>query len=367
MVMLITMGAFGNLKNIIHNDIYNIRYIHNLNNNNNNLNDLKLNIGLYLAGLIEGNGTIVVHNNFDKNRYSLLISIIFKSNDKLQLDYLYNKLNIGKILTSKTNTYYIWQINKIEDTYILLYIINGYFRTLKIESLIKAINWINMYIYQFYIKNNIENLKGLNKYNYIKQEMIIKSIDYLNLITVIDNSLLDSNNWLSGFTDANGNFFINLNTRKNGNYRLIMEYSLEIRNNFYNLDQSISILDIYNLLNKNIVEIRISYFDIMKDISNLFNTGLYIRTKKLKNKGSYKECNSYIIRTGSIYSLSLVNNYFNNYSLLSSKNNDYKDWKILFLLLVKYGSTYLDCIKLAREIKYNFNSIRTYFNWDHLK
>lgn len=365
MVMLITMGAFGKIKNkgIF---ICNKRNLH-INNNNKELNELKLKIGLYLAGLIEGNGTITVHKEITKKRYSLLISIVFKSNDKLQMEYLYSILNIGKFYSHKT--YYIWQITTIEEVYKVLYITNGYFRTLKIQSLIKAINWINLYIYNFTINEiNLLNLKGLDKINYLKRESIVNKISYIDLVINLDNSLLNNNSWLSGFTDADGNFSIILNKRKNNNYRLFIAYVLEIRQKFHDLDNKFNILDINNLLNYKNVEINISYWDIMNNISNLFNTGLYSRTRnlKLKNQLLYKGYHSYTIRASSMSSLNLVNEYFDKYSLISSKFNNYKDWQKLYILINKYGSTDLRCIQLAIETKLLINKNRTIFNWDHL-
>jgi hypothetical protein len=66
----------------------------------------------------------------------------------------------------------------------MVFMINGYMRTPKIEALHRAIVWFN-------------SLRGEN-------------FDLLS----IDESDITSNAWLAGFTDGDGNFSINLTDRK---------------------------------------------------------------------------------------------------------------------------------------------------------
>lgn len=314
-----------------------------------NINNIEY-LGSYLAGLIEGNGSITVSDITSKNRYSPKIDIVFIEKDYQLALYLSNLLNIGKINKRPNNKDYIWNINKIEDTYKLLKLTNGYYRTPKYEAVVRAINWINNYILN-YKQKDINNL-GL--YNMKIRNNILSKISIID-IKPLDTSNLWDNSWLSGFTDINGNFNIIISKRKNKNYTLQLSYKLEIKQIYLKSD--------YNYKNNN-------YFNIMSDISSIFNTNLNSRKRylKLNNQNDYKYYYSYIIAIGSIINLKLVNKYFNKYPLLSSKYLDYKDWSSILNNIEYYNNkpSHPECIKLAIEIRKNYNSTRTKFNWDHL-
>ena len=67
------------------------------------------NIGSYLAGLIEGDGSIIVSNK------TKLIRICFNKKDEPLAKYLINLLNIGVLVTPKKGIYVLWEIKKYED------------------------------------------------------------------------------------------------------------------------------------------------------------------------------------------------------------------------------------------------------------
>jgi hypothetical protein len=75
-------------------------------------------------------------------------------------------------------------------------------RTPKIEALSRAINWYNEYI-----QNN------QNK-NQASTQDILSQISPIEL-KPLDESPISSNSWLSGFTDSDGNFSINIHKRSN--------------------------------------------------------------------------------------------------------------------------------------------------------
>ena len=352
MVMPALIGGFGKNKNK-----YNIwRNYSNLIIINNNYNKNKL--GSYIAGLIEGNGTIHVPLTL-KNKP--IISIVFNINDKPLAIYLINLLNIGKIYDKKGN-FIIWQINKIEDVYNLLDLTNKYYRTPKYYEILRLIKWYEEYIN----KNNNNNI--LIKLNYYD----------------IDESDLILNYWLAGFTDANGSFYIQLLKNK-----IKLRFSLEIKKIFNKDEQYYK-----NTLNNNIINLNLDYYKIIIKISNLFLTNLYSKNKELnKNsniilsiapgtdgtEGNIKICNkitkksiikiysTYIIYVYNIKQYNNVLTYFNKYPLISSKYINYKDWEKLVILVLKYN-TYSNpnIYKLAKEIKINFNKFRLLFNWKHL-
>lgn len=81
----------------------------------------------------------------------------------------------------------------------VLELINGYFRTPKVEALHRLILYFN------------------TKYH--------TAIPLLPL----DKSALDTNAWLAGFTDADGNFNLNLSRRKSGNLRVMLNFRIELK------------------------------------------------------------------------------------------------------------------------------------------
>ena len=197
------VGGFGN------NNVHKL-YLNNfkaLNNNNNN-NDKKLdldqdnnnnlkklndnNIGSYLAGYIEGDGTIIVPSK-DKERNSLgnlyypSIRIIFLLIDKPLAENL--KLRFGgKFVFPKDQKYFLWQIQDLNGLLKICETVNGLFRTPKIEALHRLIIWLN--------KKTSSNRPLLG----------------------LDNTDIDKNSWLAGFSDADGNFSLFISTRNNKLY-----------------------------------------------------------------------------------------------------------------------------------------------------
>ena len=258
-----------------------------------NINLLRSQIGPYLAGLIEGNGTISVHNpNSTTKKFSPKIIIVFKKADLPLANYLQNITKCGQVLIKPERGYVLWQIQDIVSIFTLVSIINGFMRTPKIEALYKTIDWLNNYI----INNNINNLLGPEATNTI----ILKKIP-------LDSSPIDSNAWLSGFTDADGNFSINIQKRTNKNStRVQLTYRLEINQN-------------YN--KSNTEENKLSFFPIISKIGLYLGVTVYSRSRIINDKIFY----SFIVVSQNKLSNSKVCDYFNKYSLLSSKFLDYKD------------------------------------------
>lgn len=135
-------------------------------------------LGYYLAGLIEGDGSIILRKG-TKEKTSPKIVFTFHFNEIP----LYNKLR--KIL--KTGVIYIentgvcrYTISNADAVINLINQINGKFRTPKLAALNKAIDNINLW-------------RGANL-----------------LKMPIDTGNLDNNPWLAGFIDADGHFAIKL-------------------------------------------------------------------------------------------------------------------------------------------------------------
>jgi hypothetical protein len=109
---------------------------------NDNLN--KLPFASYLAGLIEGDGTIVVPKTLRSSKGKLnypSIQIIFQSKD-IPLALLIQKtLGFGSISKKKGLNAYVFSINNYDGLILTINLINGNMRTPKINSLYELIDF----------------------------------------------------------------------------------------------------------------------------------------------------------------------------------------------------------------------------------
>lgn len=303
---------------------------------NTNIEILKSQIGSYLAGLIEGDGTLSVHNpNSNTKKYNPKIIIVFKIADLPLANYLQNITKCGQVLIKPERGYVLWQIQDIISIFTIAYLINGFMRTPKIEALNRTIDWLNNYII-----NNNNNLLP-------KTKLILNKISILEN-KPLDSSPIDSNAWLSGFTDADGNFSINIHKRTNKNStRVQLTYRLEINQNYHKSDSEGN---------------KISFFPIISKIGLYLGVTVYSRSRIINDKIYY----SFIVVSYNKLSNSKICDYFNKYPLLSSKYLDYKDWSNILNLqnLNSLTTSYLD---KAVKIRTDFNKTRTTFVWDHLQ
>ena len=301
------------LKNILYNN-----YTKNYSTNNVNQNDNQL--GYYLAGLIEGDGTIIVptKQRTDKGKLTHpIIRIVFSLPDLPLAEKLQQVLGCGFIQKPKKGNYVLYEVQNKAGLLKLTNLINGKIRTPKIEALNRLIDWLN--------NNNVS-------------EDIIKYSE-------LDLSSLNSNSWFAGFSDADAYFQVSLIENKESKtiQRIKCYYRLEIQQNYHGeLD---------------------SYRNIMELIAKFLQTNLLSR-QRIINK---KEYFSYTVNTSSNATNLLVDNYFKKYPMFSSKQLNYLEWsKVLHLKLDKkhlIRSGALMCL----EAKNSMNTRRTKWNWDHLK
>jgi len=242
----------------------------------------------YLAGLIEARGSIAVHDKNSKSKkYRPKIIIVFSLADKPLAEKLASILQAGKVICKPNTGHVLWQILAKEEVIKIINLINGYMRTPKIEALHRAICWLN------------ENDNS--------------SIDCLDL----DLSPIDSNSWLAGFTDADGNFSITLSDRKkNGKViRKSMQtfFRIELKQNYPR--------EVTEKQGGN------SYFNILTKISAFFTVNLYTRTRYKNNKVFY----TFMIISHNSRSHEIAIAYFDKFPLLSNKALDYADWREVVL------------------------------------
>lgn len=263
-------------------------------------------MGSYLAGLIEGDGSIITPKNERSPSGSLNrgnIEIVFSIKD-LYLA-LFIQIIIGGYIQYRGNACILY-IKQKDQLYRLILLINGNMRTPKIEALHQLIIWFNK-------KHNL-------------------SIPLLGL----DHSLLIENSWLAGYLDADGGFYFNwaLNDKK---IVINLQYYLRIsqRQNYHTP----------TLLSK----VGSSYFYILNKIANYL--GVSLRSVTRQRKTGYLE-KAFEVRSGSYIANYIITSYLLKYPLFSykylgidvftqllqlSKNKNYKG---------KNGNTLLSELKL---------------------
>ena len=277
-------------------------------------------LGYYLAGLIESDGSIIVPS-YQSSGYTPKVSIVFNSKDKALALHLIKTLGYGSIQKSNIESAVYLVIRNKVGIIDLISLVNGKFRTPKIASLYRLIDWVNdSRTYSSIIRNKFEKLP-------------------------LDNSQLESNAWLSGFSEGDSTFQIRITE---GKYNHISTY--------YEISQG--------RLDSELLE---GYKDIMQNIANLFlGTLSEIYLSKFDRSGKQK---FYRARTTSKLGANEVIKYFNHFPLFSSKYLDFLSWKEAQNLIVrnahhkKYGLVGLNKIK---ELKNSINNNRNEFSWLHL-
>ena len=273
------------------------------------LSDLKF--SSYLAGLIEGDGTIVVPKTERSAKGKInypSIQIVFHLKDLPLALMIQKELKNGSLSRKKGVNAYILTINNYDGLLLLTSLINGNMRTPKIYALYNLIDWLNLKFEEINIPK-----KSLN------------------------NSPLNSNAWLSGFIEADGHFSVRTTTTSKYP-RVECKFELSQRQNDHNSRSNLYFLEIIaNFLLSSVKAIRVD-----------------------KPKPEYR------VRTTSLNGNLVLENYLNTFPLFGSKYLDYKDW-IKVLDYFKSGQfKHKDNIEKIISIKSCMNDKRTVFTWDHL-
>ena len=313
-------------------------------------NEIKTNSNLsaYLAGLVEGDGSIAVHDpNSKAKKYRPMFIIVFKRSDLPLANYLCQLTGCGKVYDKPERGYVLWQIQEILGVFKMTILINGFMRTPKHEALCRVIDWFNDYI-----KNNLKSKLPATK-------EILSSL-YLLEKKPLDNSAIDSNAWLAGFLDADGNFSIALSKRTKKHLDKVLPYMrLEIRQAYHRTSVNETFDKSSNNNNNNS-----SYYFIMSKIATYLDINLNSR-ERLRDGKIYS---SFIITASSLNSLDTLREFLNRYPLLSSKYLDYLDWSEVIDLIKEKGNNNVPggSWELASLKRKDFNKTRTTLTWKHL-
>ena len=265
--------------------------------------------GSYLAGLIEGDGTIVVPKQERSSKGVLnypSVQIVFQLKDFPLCQYVQKLIGYGSIHKKKQSARYILTINNLEGLIALVKLIDGKMYGPKNNQLILLINYLN-------------NKKP-----------------HLNIVPLgLCSMPLTKNSWLAGFIEADGSFQVRTSLRS--------KYT-RISLNF-------------ELTQNQMTHYGFSTLPIMTLIAELIGTSV----KEFRKDTKYPQ---YRVRTTSLRTNLNIQRYLDKYPLKGTKYLDYKDWSIV-LGYYKEG-THMTNLEEITNIKSGMNQKRTIYNWDHL-
>jgi len=272
--------------------------------------------GCYLAGLWEGDGSILIPNTYHApsgKRYSPHFTITFHDKD-YPLVLTLQQLIGGTIRNKSENHAYVLTITSINGLQKVIYLMNGYLRTPKIHRFNKLIKWINT--------NSPDTIP-------------IACND-------VDISPILSNSWLSGFIDADGSFDVKvreISEDGTGKNRVESRFRIEQRQ----IDP----------------DTGLSYDSVLESIALALEVKL--KTSKHNEGKEY-----YSIAVTSPAKLAALIKYLDRYPLYSRKLLNYLDFKKCVDMMLSRKHLSKEGREKIKTIKAGMNSKRTYYNWDHL-
>lgn len=319
-----------------------------------------LNFSSYLAGLIEGDGTIVVPKTKRSAKGKLnypSIQIVFHLKD-LPLALMIQKvIKHGSISRKKGVNAYVLTVNNYEGLLLLISLINGNMRTPKIHALWNLIDWFNLSFAQ--LPSPVREGKGKEEPAiprkgrlYLPSPTGGEGLDINIIKKPLNNTSLDSNAWLSGFIEADGHFSVRTTTKtKEGIAAKYPRVECKFELSQRQIDHNNSACGASGS-NLKLLELVAEF---------LLSSVKSIRTDKPKPE--------YRVRTTSLNGNLILENYLNNFPLFGSKYLDFKDWiKVLDYFKsgpFKHKGSASNIEKIIL-IKSNMNDKRTVFTWEHL-
>ena len=270
--------------------------------------------GSYLAGLIEGDGTIIVptkDRSIKGKLYYPSIQIVFCHRDFPLRQRIQKWIGHGSVSKKKHRSAYVLTINNKKGIIRVCNLINGQMRGPKYHLLLLLINYLST-------KDN----------NFIMKPL------------PINKKPLSNDRWLSGFIEADGSFQVRCSISKTPRVSVNFEIFLPRR--------GVNQINHYGY----------SRFDIMENIARFLDTTVYNLRPKNKNL-------QYRVRTSSLKTNCNIRNYLLRYPLKGVKYLNFIDWcKVLHYF--EKGDHKNNRSQIIK-IKSQMNQYRKYYNWDHLQ
>lgn len=266
--------------------------------------------GSYLAGLIEGDGTIVVpkQERSAKGRLNYpCVKIAFPLKDFPLCQFIQKQIGHGSISKVRLSAAYVLTVNNLEGLIVLSSLINGKIRGPKYYQFKHLIEYLSQKSDTFHMKPG-----GYN------------------------TSPILSDSWLCGFIEADGYFGVR--TSVNSKYPRI----------------SLS----FELTQSRMTGYGFSIEGIMQHIASF----LEINLEDIRSERKYPQ---YRLRTSSLRTNQNIRDYLLKYPLKGTKYLDFVDWcKVLWYF---EQGTHKENTATIVEIKSQINQRRTVYNWDHLQ
>lgn len=268
-------------------------------------------LGPYLAGLLESDGTIYVPTSLYGDtglRMYPSIKVYGHTHDKPLLVLLAELLGGNVYDVSGQQTVEL-SINSEISIHNLMGLINGHMRTPKHSSLVSLAEWY---------------------------KEITPSFDFD--VMPVDISPLFSNAWLAGFAEGDSSFYINATSVRVSTYWELVQSRVD-----------------FTLIEQ--------YKPIMEAIAGMMmcNWGM----KQVTNS-SGTISHRIRVRTTALAGNLIAAKYFTQFPLFSSKRLDFQGWRDVVALQVNRTSVTEDGRKQAAIVKSGTNSNRTLFDWSHL-
>ena len=270
------------------------------------------NIYNYLAGLVEGDGTIIVPKKTRDEKGRLMyasIQIVFAAKDFPLAVMLLKVIGHGSISKRKESAAYILTINNRKGLFRMISILNGNMRSPKWHALSDLITWLNN-------KDSLTNLEPVT-------------------LLPMDTSPLISNSWLAGFIDADASFQVRTSLSSK---QPRLGCSLEI----------------------SAARTAKNGLDTLPFL-NLIAEFLSVSVNPIRTERKYPQ---YRIRTSTVHSNLILAQYLESFPLYSCKRYDFYDWRTVLSYFEQDTHWYYKDAIL--ELKSQMNDKRKVFNWTHL-
>lgn len=267
-------------------------------------------LGPYLAGLIEGDGTIIVPKQERSEKGKLnypSIQIVFALKDFPLCQFIQKQIGHGSISKKKQSAAYILTINSLEGLIVVSTLINGKIRGPKYFQFLLLMEYLSRKSSTF-----IEKPLGFN------------------------TSSILSDSWLSGFIEADGSF--------------------QVRSSLNSKYPRISLS--FELVQSRVTRYGYSIKQIIQHIAIFLEISVSEIRSEQKNP-------QYRLRTGSLRANKNIRDYLLKHPLKGTKHLDFLDW-CKVLCYFEQG-THKENTAAIVEIKSQINQRRTVYNWDHLQ
>lgn len=271
----------------------------------------------YLAGLIEGDGSVYYPNDQNTVSYAA-IRIAGHKKDIPFFETLTDKLGYGNIIFGNSPNSIIWVVSKRPDVVDLCEKTKNYFRTGK----------------------------------FLRMQQLCR---FLKLGEIsLDTSDLKSNGWLAGLIDADSNFNVTIsNRKKKGKAMKIQRIQTQWR-------LETSVMTSNNVSNEPIIFL----------IADMFHAQVYVRHRKSLRNSNAKYYSIMVVCFNDIQK-DLLEQYLETFPLLTSKRNDFDTWKLIRQinkqkLLTLSTEQKIQLVNEAIHLKNKMNNNNLIVNWDHL-